>query len=58
MLAYPRSDGRFISRGYGWVSLEREKDMRDALRLDGMKINDVRRSCVATTLALSLCAGC
>lgn len=42
ILAYPRSDGRFVSRGYGWATLEREEDMRTALRLNGLRINGVR----------------
>lgn len=58
VLAFPRRDGRFISRGYGWVALEHESEMKKGMRLDGMKINDVRISPLFTSQAWGLFAFC
>lgn len=58
VLAFPRRDGRFISRGYGWVALEHESEMKKGMRLDGMKINDVRISPLITSQVWGLLAFC
>lgn len=46
-MVYPRGDGRFVSRGYGFASLKHPEDERRgiqaALKLDGLDIEGVSR---------------
>ena len=49
-MVYPRSDGRFVSRGYGWATLtdpgHEKKGMKAALELDGLVIDEVSEESV------------
>lgn len=44
-MVFPRSDGRFVSRGYGWATLlepaNPKKGMKAAIELDGLVIDEV-----------------
>jgi hypothetical protein len=46
ILAFPRSDGRFVSRGYGWVSIDdgkgsERKAMEQVQAIDKFIVRDV-----------------
>ncbi|CED84513.1 RNA recognition motif domain [Phaffia rhodozyma] len=41
LMVYPRTDGRYVSRGYGWVSLMKERDINRVSMLDQMEIDEI-----------------